>query len=808
MPEVKSGLPDILSCVKKAEDILPAVNTGLNETSAKLRVVHDITGEIEETLTCLTKCIKALKALSEGATVLSVVPVVGSIANVLSKVLKSTEGALNAVSAVLNEIKNTAKVLEGVSNGALAGTDKIRNVSGDLQLFLPKVVKTVTVLDYVIQIAEIVEPVAAGTTLGEKVDNLNHKINGIIGSAEESVSDIAGVYQDFCGIMNDIKAKCQEMESKIAGIKTVISSIEKISGFLSPIGNAVEKIINAIAPIKWVLQAAACLINKILSPVIDAILKVTGLKKLIDEVGEKIKSCLGFDRILDEIKSAVGNLDLTNKLREVAGFGGKIEALTAKISESLGDFSPLGNKSLGDSLRGMLGDLFHADFDPAKPVLIPDWPEEPVLAYACGISASGRKNAPVFDWNEAAEPLGEMNSLRLFCGYPDTLVSSGSGGYPQCLALQEKADAVTQGVTELAGQYNRLTGTLGLFQNAVRLPDLFKTEIHSVSVYLVFISRFLAFLADLQVCSEWRDRILEIGKWIDGQTDVCSVILDEVEELQSAVQKYHDFVSGIREMIKAEEINTFVVSVNTYGQNLQSLLDAFYLALAHNPDESELAELEKAKASVLKNAGELLGILSDATVEISRVSGYCRDIHSDVSIMFDAYQKISPDGFLLPEGTVTGLEKTAYVLSEIQGIFDPLESLLEVLRGNSYTELPVPFSGGAAGRQAKAVLEKFAEKTVRNAGMESVLDILDDLSPLSFLQDELRKFIDTQLQVNETRLAGLKHGIERICELLTEGVSYELNGQTVENRFLDQEDVGELTALSIQIAGGEDYAEG
>ena len=106
----KSGLPDILSCVKKAEDILPAVNTGLNETSAKLRVVHDITGEIEETLTCLTKCIKALKALSEGATVLSVVPVVGSSANVLSKVLKSTEGALNAVSAVLNEIKNTAKV--------------------------------------------------------------------------------------------------------------------------------------------------------------------------------------------------------------------------------------------------------------------------------------------------------------------------------------------------------------------------------------------------------------------------------------------------------------------------------------------------------------------------------------------------------------------------------------------------------------------------------------------------------------------------------------------------------------------------
>ena len=86
-----STLSDLSVYVDKVTDYLPSVNSGLNDVKDKLQIVDDIVIKIEETSSALNTCIKAIAVLSDGASVLSFVPIVGTVANVLSKVLKITE---------------------------------------------------------------------------------------------------------------------------------------------------------------------------------------------------------------------------------------------------------------------------------------------------------------------------------------------------------------------------------------------------------------------------------------------------------------------------------------------------------------------------------------------------------------------------------------------------------------------------------------------------------------------------------------------------------------------------------------------
>lgn len=791
-----STLSDLSVYVDKVTDYLPSVNSGLNDVKDKLQIVDDIVIKIEETSSALNTCIKAIAVLSDGASVLSFVPIVGTVANVLSKVLKITEKPLQAVQKSLKIIKNAAKKLKHTTDAVQNGTCEIIDLNNSLQLFLPRIVKTVIILDYVIQIAKVLEPMAKETVLYEKIEELDNNLNKIISSAEKPISKIQNVYDEFCGILDDIKTTCKEIETKTAGIRSVISNIKKISGLFSPIGNAIEKIINAIAPIKWVLKAAACLINKVLNPVVNVILKATGLQKLIDELEAKISSCLGFDKILNEITSAVQNIDFSGKLNDIIGFKEKINSLVSEINKSLGDFSPVENHFLGDSLRKMLGDLFEVQIDPEKPMVIPDWPEVPVLNTVSVKTYKEIKRNIRFDWSKKIQHTGLLNNIVLF-GCSEDLGDS-DGKYPLCTELAEKAKTVTAGFSKIVDRHNQLNENVCILQHTAQLPSLFKTEVQSVSVCFEFVSKTLDFFSKLPSCSKWSGRLSSLGSWVESQSTACSEILAEIDELRNATERYQNYMDEISTLIKGEDINAFVVSVNTYARNLHVILDGFRLADEHKPEESEIAELEKVRSDVLENAKSLSEILDDIRSSLEKNTEYYDSVFSDLSQMLSEYKHISPDGYILPENVVSGLGKAAKILSEAQGIFDPLESLLDALQNCSSSSS----DGMDIGSKAKKLLAEFAEKAQQSSCVESVWDLLDSLSPVSYVKDTLRDFIDHNLVVNERLFENLKNDFQRLCELLTKGFTYHIGKENVKNQFFTENDVSKLTELSIAISGG------
>lgn len=788
--ELRSELPYISVCVGKVIDKLPSINNGLNEVNDKLKIINDIISKVDEASNALNTCIKTLAVLADGASALSVVPIIGSFATILSKVLKSPEESLKILRNALNDIKKLAKELKNTTDAAQGVTQETIDLNTRLQLFLPGVAKTVIILDYVIQIAEAVEPMAAGIGLCEKIEELKSRINETISSAEKPVSGILDVYNEFSKALEDVKAKCREIENKTAGISSVVNSIKKISDLFMPVGTAIKKAIDAIAPIKWVIKAADCLINKLLNPVVNTILKETGLQELINELDVKIKDYLGFNKIIEEVTSVIGNIEFSHKLKNIIGFRGKIDGLVADINKSLGEFSPVGNNLLGESLRKMLGELFDARIDLEKPAVIIDWAEFSMPNTVSDYCCRKAKREPRIIWNQDTE----LRNKVFICDYYEN-VSFSDGEYPLCLELAEKAGNITEGFSKIVELHNKLSESVCVLHNAAHLPALFKTEVQSVSVYFEFLSKTLDFFSKLKSCSKWSDKLSFIEAEIKRQSTDCTEILTEIDELYSAAEKYQEFADEISSLIKAEDINAFVVSVNTYACNLHVILDGFALADEHKPEESKAEELEKLKSKVLENTKNLSLLLDDIKVSLDENIKHYETAYANLTEMLSEYRKISPDGYILPENITAGLEKTAGLLSNAQGIFDPLELLLEALQDYSGSSNENPY----IGLKAKNMLSDFSDKAMQGVSMENVCNFLESLSPIFLIKVNLRNFIDGSLIVNEHLLMDIKGEFQKLCGYLSKRFTYNLDGENIENNFFTEESVNELTTISFSI---------
>ena len=190
------------------------------------------------------------------------------------------------------------------------------------------------------------------------------------------------------------------------------------------------------------------------------------------------------NKIIEEVTSVIGNIEFSHKLKNIIGFRGKIDGLVADINKSLGEFSPVGNNLLGESLRKMLGELFDARIDLEKPAVIIDWAEFSMPNTVSDYCCRKAKREPRIIWNQDTE----LRNKVFICDYYEN-VSFSDGEYPLCLELAEKAGNITEGFSKIVELHNKLSESVCVLHNAAHLPALFKTEVQSVSVYFEFYQR-------------------------------------------------------------------------------------------------------------------------------------------------------------------------------------------------------------------------------------------------------------------------------------------------------------------------------
>ncbi|WP_300549824.1 hypothetical protein [uncultured Bacteroides sp.] len=100
---------DIKTAVQQIQQIIPVVNTSLNNVEGKLITIQSVIKKIDEASRHLSACIKAVKFLNQGATTLSLIPIIKVFITTLPQVLKTVETSLDTVQKTLNEESTSKK---------------------------------------------------------------------------------------------------------------------------------------------------------------------------------------------------------------------------------------------------------------------------------------------------------------------------------------------------------------------------------------------------------------------------------------------------------------------------------------------------------------------------------------------------------------------------------------------------------------------------------------------------------------------------------------------------------------------------
>ena len=558
-----------ISALQQMQQTIPDVNNALENVEDKLHVLHSLFGRINEVSSHLSTCVKTTTTIKEFSTILSVMPVIGSIATELSQVVKPVHDSLDALQTSLKRIKKALDKLNPALNTTQKGIPPIININNELSDILPKVVKTIEVLDYLLQMADCILPLVEGTSFASSLNTLKNKIDNIENTIRKPVFDVEESLAELKPAIESVANVCREIEQKTEGIKKIISNLKKVVDVLYPIGNALEKVINTIAPIKWVLNAAQCLVKKILEPAINAVMNVTGLTSLINGLQDKLIKMLGFDKLIDEINNLLKNQELENKLSYITSSYEKVSSAYKTLDKNLYKFSPISNKDLGDSLKTMLSELFGAQIDPACPAIIPDWPEEKIIENINSIKLVTKIRPTRFNWNFYINAKNTITPRAYPVYDVHRLCEPNKYLYTR---ITRKAKKITNLFEQIEDQRQKLCTLICTLEATLILPDQFSVEINSLRGCLDFLSHSVEFTSNISTSELLKKKILHIKDWIEEQKNACDEVCKTISFFNQTLTRYHKYSMSVLLAIQTEDVNKMVAIINSYAEALQNSL--------------------------------------------------------------------------------------------------------------------------------------------------------------------------------------------------------------------------------------------
>ncbi|WP_302592601.1 hypothetical protein, partial [uncultured Bacteroides sp.] len=185
-----------------------------------------------------------------------------------------------------------------------------------------------------------------------------------------------------------------------------------------------------------------------------------------------------------------------------------------------------------------------------------------------------------------------------------------------------------------------------------------------------------------------KNKFTSIANWVESQMDECNDLSVEIDALQNALTYYHNYSQSILLAIRTEEIESMVHTICSYAEALQRILDGFNTAAEHNPDEKTISKLNEIKSRIISKGQNVLQMLSDIENATSATRQGYQTAYERLENSLNKFRSLSPEGYLLPEKTVKTLAVVTEKLSQVEGILDPLASLIEVLRENGSVRKP------------------------------------------------------------------------------------------------------------------------
>lgn len=669
--EVLAQMNDIAAKVGKITGPVTDLDTALGKVTG---VIEDI----DELFTALDDVCTAINDTRLVCLGLTAIPVVGEVAGeaagILSDVSTVAQDLKKFFDPVKQDIDKVDKVLTKVQNGL----DKLRAVTVAISTDVPNFTNTVMILDCLMEIAQPLAEALKGNDAADRLDALiteynkiKEEVAGDIEPVIKAIDAIATVVSDFVVMLDDA---VKSVADKLSG---ALSSLNSIDSVLGPIGHAMQKVEDAIAPVKWALDAASCIFNKVFKPVIDEVMKVTGLQSLVDKLEDELKHYLGIDAVINAISKAF-HLDKITQYGALFDTTNSDSATSQSVSgwstlsTTLGSYSQNNNAGTKKAIAGLASAVIGNEIDPNKPTPIPDWPNPPQYNLPDSTTAAATLNTAMLTLmgpstqSAMAEPM-VMMAMR---------ASAPTSDWPQQQALKASISQLVTRLTALTTDSQTMATNLQAFTQSLQIPDTFSTQLSDLHDLFKTSDDFFKFASKWQVLAPILSPVEAV---LAQQLADAATVSQSMPELASAVKNIDSAVQNVINHTPSDTvINKAIKALNGWSDGADSLVNLVNSGQQSGltPDQQQGLKAQQAAAEV--SCQTVQGRVTEMATLATAIDGSISGINQALTTYAQTMQSVTDYDQLISDKALPTVTKVAVKLKTIDSIFDPLSELLEL----------------------------------------------------------------------------------------------------------------------------------
>ncbi|GCA63035.1 hypothetical protein KIPB_007451 [Kipferlia bialata] len=733
----------------------------------------------------------------------------------------------------------TTQVFDDMS----AGLTKFTNVVVEVTVTVPQYLNTVQILSYLLDIAGPLTEVLEGTDPGKRLHSVVEDLTSTRDTVGKALTPFADCLSTVMKALQPIIQFLNKMFSELGdGAKAVLATLKKGGDMLRPITEGFNKVMHAIAPVRWALEAVSCIVNKVLMPVINKILEVTGLKHLLDEAEEKVMKMLGLGSLLDAVM-AVDPKAIGNQGSAVNDKAGDNSAeLMCQLGSALGGYSTNKSEALKKTTYALVGAITGTVVDPNKGSIIPPFPEMPDLHRASsssfshtlkstcllgGVAAqaahSTRMATAVKAVHSSVASLGvspTMSLLTMHTHTPLVLLATPAPAplnaaeeaapssfppsidatmYPHSAKFVEDVHASIAGVTALTASVATLSKSLTSLEASLAFPAHFEQQVTSMHTCFHTCSDLITFLDGLkyQVLSSIMDPVNDV---VQMQLSAADDVSAAVPLLKSAVAYLATAAEGVvDQMPSTAVVSKAVHTMDGWVLGLQQLVHS--LELGYDGGSDDTSALDDCKGHVESNAHALGARLETITSTVATLTSSVTAMQTALDTYSSALGEVTAHSQKMSTESLPALQHIAKTMGTLDSIFDPLSSLLEA-------EQCVDKSSPAKAtcQTSVSILLSNVKRHLPEGLKDTLAKFASDSLPLGDIDTAVKHCthtVDTHVvDAFETHAHTLQDGLKALGEALaaTHTYSYTAKDGTVyhtPNDLVDQAMVDK--ALSINV---------
>jgi len=786
--------------------------------------------------------------------VLSPIPVIGEVADTFNGVLISINSVINTVTKAFEEINGAIitpvmDVLDDVKKGIVDSQKLVTTVSTTV----PQYVNTVSILSYLMDIADPLTQLLTGTEPGERLNKVVTELNTVKDKVGTEVKPLAdGIKKITDGIKyfaDEVKKMLDKLFDAIdsflrdnlgykgpkLSVDTAINGIEHAAKIAGSIMSGLEKAVTSLAPVRWALDAIKWITDHILKPVIDWIMKHTGLQKLVDSAKEAVCKKLGVEKIFSFIEDKVDNDGIQSKKQEA---GSEQSAATVKafsdFAEALGNYRNNKSEALKDATFGLVSAITGASIDSHQGGIMPDWPDVPdlnsnspdgsVALMLPGYSLRDRELGRAFDAiatmhsgrlaaGSGKPALGGITSLFVSADEPVPLPEVDSKAWPNCSALIDKAKEVADTLTVLSTDSTTLYTSMKGFYKSLVLPHAFGSQVADMHEALITCNDFLKFVLAFKV-DFINTLVAGVKPIITKQIDDCAQVTREVQPLQDAFTEVEMAASEVRNaMPKTGLVGKAIGRLDGWAIAVQQLVAVMEQAADKSNDEEGKYDdrIDQLKSQIETSAQNLMDRLENIDSATQSAHASTRQLVQALDDYSSALSPLSIHSQTMSVKAMPALHRTAHVLGIVDSIFDPLSCLLQeekCVDGQTMIKQCASSVAEAIQDAGKAASKVEAFEKIAEDFAEKVLPMGQIAAAMSNASGVLSKVVADTFKTQAAKLSGAYGELSDLLKQTKQYESKEKDGKllTIANDLVDGKFVEDIQTLLKQMEGNDAQA--